>query len=107
MKSKEKTQRSLNKVSRVGRTGSPFAAAYQHEPLAEYHELDHQLDQLNAVLTSLENRRDLLHQEALKFIQDAKAMRIKNAEGPVAVPESSTESPSKQTEPSEKPGCSD
>ncbi|KAL5483911.1 hypothetical protein EMCRGX_G020331 [Ephydatia muelleri] len=74
----------------------------------EYKDLDCQLDQLDVMLTSLENKRDLLHQEALKFLQDAKAMRSKkDAEGPTAVPDSGSETSSDQTKHTEKSDCSD
>ena len=43
----------------------------------EYEQLEVQLDQLDAVLTNIENRRDQLHQEALLLLEEAKELRNK------------------------------
>ena len=49
-------------------------------PLAEYLELDHQLDQLDAALTVLEGKREQLHKDAKQLLADARAAREQNSE---------------------------
>ena len=47
-------------------------------PHAEYQQLEHQLDQLDAALTHIESKRDQLHEEALLLLQEAKEVRSAN-----------------------------
>ena len=44
----------------------------------DYERLEHQLDELDAALTNLENRRDQLHEEALQLLQEAREVRSAN-----------------------------
>ena len=41
----------------------------------EYLQLDRQLNQLDAVLTVLEEKNDKLHEEAIQFLLEARKMR--------------------------------
>ena len=54
----------------------------------DYKQIDKQLDQIDAVLSNLENKRDNLHEEAIKLLHEAKEIRsINKAEQQQYTPE--------------------
>ena len=44
----------------------------------DYKQIDKQLDQIDAVLSNLENKRDNLHEEAVKLLHETREIRSLN-----------------------------